>query len=497
MQRLRTILAITAVRLSIAYSLIFGIVAVVLVLYMTNSTVSILRGQIEDSINTEIADLDESYKHDGLNGLLIKLERAAAAPGANLYVLTEPTGRIIAANIRDIESGVIGSDGWTERPFAYTRYNQGDRHHYYAIARIVALPNGMRLLVGRDLGEPERFRVVIGRAMIMSLGFMVGVGILTWLLVGRRALKRLDLVAKSTERIMAGDVGERLPVTGAGDEFDRLSTRLNTMLDRIARLDEGLKQVSDNIAHDLKTPLTRLRNKADQALGGASDSEAARAALQEVIVDTDQIIKTFNALLMISRVESGSAAAELVALDLSALVGDVAELYEPVAEEAGFAFELSLEPDLKIRGNRELLSQALSNLCDNALKYGHVEGGEGARLAISAKREDGKIRLEVGDNGPGIPSSEHERVTERFTRLEASRTLPGNGLGLSLVRAVAQLHGGTLEFTDANADNAADGGMSSVAGPGSGSGSGTQSGPEPVRRPGLRASLVLPAEPVS
>ncbi len=475
MQRLRTILAITAVRLSIVYSLIFAFVAVGLVFYMTSSTVSILRRQIEQSINTEIADLQESYTQDGLNQMLVRLERAAAAPGANLYVLTEPTGRIIAANIRDIENGVIGSDGWTSRPFAYTRFHDGGKRTFYAVARIVPLPNGMRLLVGRDLGEPERFREVIGRAMFMSLGFMLAVGILTWLFVGRRALKRLDLVSRSTERIMAGDMGERLPVTGAGDEFDRLSTRLNAMLDRIARLDEGLKQVSDNIAHDLKTPLTRLRNKADQALGPTDDPQASRAALQEVIADTDQIIKTFNALLMISRVESGSAAAELVPLDLSTLVSDVAELYEPVAEEAGFAFEAKVEPALKIRGNRELLSQALSNLCDNALKYARPmpEEGEGegkaaaARIEITAKREGDRIWLSVADNGPGIPADRREHVTERFTRLETSRTLPGNGLGLSLVRAVAQLHGGVLEFADADAS--------------------TDSGR------GLRASLVLPS----
>jgi signal transduction histidine kinase len=197
-----------------------------------------------------------------------------------------------------------------------------------------------------------------------------------------------------------------------------------------------------------------------------------------VIADTDQIIKTFNALLMISRVESGSATAELVSLDLSTLVGDVAELYEPVAEEAGFDFKLDIEPGLKIRGNRELLSQALSNLCDNALKYGHPENckGKEARLAITARREGDNIRLEVSDSGPGIPAGERERVTERFTRLEASRTQPGNGLGLSLVRAVAQLHGGVLEFADANVDKADDSKKDSDAGI------------------GLKASLVLPVE---
>ncbi len=208
-----------------------------------------------------------------------------------------------------------------------------------AIARVVELPNGMRMLIGRDLGEPERFRVIVMRALAFSLSAMLLVGLLTWILVGRRALTRLEMVSQSTERILSGDRTERLPVSGSGDEFDRLSIRLNAMLDRINTLDEGLRQVSDNIAHDLKTPLARLRNKAEAALA-AQDGDQ-RAVMQEIIGDTDQIIRTFNALLMISRVESGSVAGELTQQDLSSIVEDVAELYQPVAEEAGFEFSHS------------------------------------------------------------------------------------------------------------------------------------------------------------
>jgi len=457
MQRLRTILAITAVRLSIVYTLIFGIVAILLVFYMTGSTLNILRKQIQESINAEFADLSQTYDDGGINSLVRTLERAAAAPGANLYVLADPAGQIIAANVRDIEQRVIAIDGWTRRPFRYTRYHDGGERQFSAIARIVELPNGMRLLVGRDLGDPERYQNVVGRALVLSLGIMLLAGLVTWFLVGRRALKRLDLVSRSTQAIMAGDMDQRLPVSGAGDEFDRLSVRLNAMLDRIGTLDEGLRQVADNIAHDLKTPLTRLRNKADHAR--SADPAEASEALGEVIADTDQIIRTFDALLMISRVESGQAAAERSLIDLSAIVADVAELYGPVAEEDGFAFDLAVEPGLKVRGNRELLSQALSNLCDNALKYGRPADRE-PRLTVSASRIDGHARVTVADNGPGIAPADRERVTERFTRLEASRTLPGNGLGLSLVRAVAKMHGGVLEFADGE--------------------------------PGLKASLVLP-----
>jgi len=444
MQRLRTILSITAIRLSIAFTVIFGIMSVLIVLYMTGSTVGILRRQIQTSINTEIADLVQIYETGGLNQFFRTIERAAAAPGANLYVVADPAGQIIAANIGDIESGVIDRDGWTRHPFKYSRLRDRGQVTYNAVARVFPLPNGMRLLIGRDLGEPERYRAVVGRSLIVSLLAMLLFGLSTWLFVGRRALKRLDMVGRSAERILSGDRHERLPVTGAGDEFDRISERLNAMLDRIERLDEGLRQVSDNIAHDLKTPLTRLRNKADAAL---TKPQTSSQAIYEIIADTDRIIKTFDALLMISRVESGSAAAELSPLDLSALVADFSELYEPVAEEAGFSTEIAVQPDIRIRGNRELLSQALSNLAENALKYGFEESGA-RELSISVSAENHNAHIVVADRGPGIAPADRERATERFARLEKSRTLPGNGLGLSLARAVTELHGGSLVLED-------------------------------------------------
>jgi signal transduction histidine kinase len=273
---------------------------------------------------------------------------------------------------------------------------------------------------------------------------MLLVGLLTWVLIGRRALKRVEMVSHSTDRILAGDRSERLPVVGTGDEFDRLSESLNAMLDRINALDEGLRQVSDNIAHDLKTPLTRLRNKADAALHSAGGGDQ-RVALQEIIGDTDQIIRTFNALLMISRVESGSVAAELNRQDLSMIVEDVTELYLPVAEDEGFSFVTEVESGVTVRGNRELISQALSNLIDNAINHGRAEAGP-LRISVRLRTEGGMARVEIADSGPGISPEDHKRVTERFTRLEHSRTRPGNGLGLSLVRAVAQLHSGVLEF---------------------------------------------------
>lgn len=447
MQRLRTILAITSIRLSLVYTLIFGAVAVVIVFYMTASTETILRRQIAETINGELVELGQDYRRGGINSLMRRLERRAAAPGANLYVVADPSGQIIAGNVRELDSGVIERIGWTLGSFVYARFEDDGEQEYRAVARIVELPNGMRLLVGRDIGEPERFRQVVGRALAISLAAMVLLGLAAWVLIGRRALKRLDLVSRSTSRILAGDRTERLPVTGAGDEFDRLSVRLNDMLDQIGQLEAGLRDVSDNIAHDLKTPLTRLRNKVDGALAKTSGRRSYRPLLTEVIEDTDQIIKTFDALLMIARVESGSAAAALEPVTLSDIASDMVELFQPVAEDRGFSFVSSIEPGIVVRGNRELLSQALANLADNALKYGRPETGK-PLLEISLAVVDGDARLCVADHGPGIAPADRDRVVERFARLEKSRTQPGNGLGLSLVSAVAQLHGGMLEFAD-------------------------------------------------
>lgn len=448
--RARSLLRVTAVRLSIIYTVIFGILAVGIVAYMTGATVNVLRQQYESSIDEEIVGLSRVYRQRGLNALVRTLDRRARAPGANLYIVTDPIGQIIAGNVPRLESGVMRRVGWTGRPFKYSRYGDEPNEDHRAIARVLELPNQMRILVGRDIGEHEGFREVVGRAFKLAVGTMMALGILTWFFVGRRALKRIDQVSESSLRIMGGDRSERLPVTGANDEFDRLSENLNHMLDRINRLDDGLKQMSDNIAHDLKTPITRLRNKADEALSMTADGTERDKAIEEIIFDCDQIVKTFDALLMISRVESGSSVANRSPLDVQTLVSDVHELYEAVAEEANAQLNLKMPENIgKLRGNRELLSQALSNLIDNALKYGSGAGSD-LEITLSASKNGNTYRLTVSDNGPGIAEDEKEQATERFVRLDKSRNKSGNGLGLSLVKAIANLHNGELVLEDNN-----------------------------------------------
>ena len=444
--RLTVLYRTTAVRLSAVYLLLFAICAAFLVFYVSTMSESLLRQQMRDAVAQEAQQIEAIFEKSGMNGLLRTLERRARQPGANLYIIASPTGEVLAGNVASLQPGVLDTEGWTETPFLYQRYQEEARgnNRPMAYAQVIVLSNGLRVLVGRDLGEPENFRKLVRQALMVALGVM-GIGALAiWYLIGRNALKRMDRMSGASQRIMAGDLSQRLPTSGSGDEFDRLSESLNTMLGRIEKLDEGLKQVSDNIAHDLKTPLTRLRNKAEAALAG-DDKADYRTALEEMIGESDQLIRTFNALLMISRVEAGQAPAEMSAIDISGIARDSAELYEPVAEDSGLRLVTEIAEVIEIKGNRELVGQALGNLIDNAIKY--AEGSEGEpEIRVALSRRDGDVVLAVADNGPGVPDDKRDDVVKRFVRLDASRSKPGTGLGLSLVGAVMEMHHGRLEL---------------------------------------------------
>ncbi|TIQ97234.1 HAMP domain-containing sensor histidine kinase [Mesorhizobium sp.] len=472
---LPAIMKTTAARLSALYLLLFALCAVLLVFYMTSLSARMLTAQTQDTINDEILGLARAYKNGGLPLLVRVVEARSRQPGANLYLIADANGQILTGNVQSLEPGIIETEGWTTEPFSYHRFGEGEldrlrgggtdqsapppgdssarsegEEGHNAIALVLRLPNQMILLVGRDLGEPERFRAVIRRALMLALGMMGLGGLLIWFFVGRAALKRIDSVSDASRRIMGGDLSGRLPVTGAGDEFDRLSENLNTMLARIAMLNEGLKQVSDNIAHDLKTPLTRLRNRAEATLAGKRKTTDYRQALEGTIAESDQLIKTFNAILMISRLEAGYSSETTGPVDLAATVSDVVELYEPVAEEAGVVLETAVPEAVTINGNRELIGQALSNIVDNAIKYS-TGAAESPKVRVTLERIGGEVKLAVSDDGLGIPDdADRARVTERFVRLEKSRSQPGSGLGLSLAKAIMTFHNGRLDLLPAN-----------------------------------------------
>jgi signal transduction histidine kinase len=336
--------------------------------------------------------------------------------------------------------------GWTETSYRRLDDQQGAIQH--ALVRVFHLTGGYRLLVGRDLEERERLYDILKAAGQWSVAVVIVLGFAGGFFISRRVLKRIDAMTATTQTIMAGDLSGRLPVGPAGDELDRLAGNLNAMLERIEALMRGLKEVSDNIAHDLKTPLTRLRNRAEAALRTAQDHAGYRAALESTIEESDHLIQTFNALLMIARAESGQARDPMNEFDAAEIARDVGELYEPVAEDKGLELKVETSPTALIRGSRELVSQALANLVDNAIKYAAPAhsgiNGAPVQVLVTAQEMGDTIRLTVADGGPGIAAADRERAVERFVRLESSRSLPGSGLGLSLASAVARLHGGEL-----------------------------------------------------
>jgi signal transduction histidine kinase len=444
----------TAFKLTLVYLTVFALFAAFLLSYFTFNTRRLVTDQIMQTVDAEIRGLVATHRQAGLRRLILAVEARSRQPGSNLYLLTNPSGEGLAGNVGSLAAGVIDTPGWTET--VYRRLDEPeasqDGGEHQALVRIVQLPGGLRLLVGRDLEERERVYDIVIAAGRWSAVMVVVLGLVGGFFVARRVLKRVDAMTETTKTIMQGDLAGRLPVAGTGDELDRLAGNLNTMLERIEALMHGLKEVSDNIAHDLKTPLTRLRNRAEEALRTAKSDTEYRAALEATIEESDALIRTFNALLQIARAESGQARDDMTDFDAAEIARDVGELYEPLADDKGIALTVDAPTSAPVHGNRELVSQALANLVDNAIKYAAPDGaaanGIPSEIVVRAVEEGDKILLTVADGGPGIPEADRGRVVERFVRLEQSRSLPGSGLGLSLASAVARLHGGELKLED-------------------------------------------------
>ena len=450
MAALGKLLRTTAFKLTLVYLTIFALFAVFLLGYFAFNTKRLFNEQITQTVDLDVEGLSAQFNAAGLRRLVLIVEARSRRPGSSLYLVTTPTGEGLAGNVGSLPQGVMATPGWTET--VYRRIDESDSSEvHHALVRVQHLPGGFRLLVGRDLEERDRLYKVVLDAGKWSAAIVLILGLAGGFFVARRVLRRVDAMTDTTRTIMDGDLSERLPVAGTGDELDRLAENLNAMLERIEALMHGLKEVSDNIAHDLKTPLTRLRNHAEEALRMQHGEAGYREALETVIEESDGLIRTFNALLMIARAESGQARDNMTEFDAADVAQGVGELYEPLAEEQGLSLDVAAPEPVPVTGNRELVSQALANLVDNAIKYAAPEArknGVASGIVIKASAEGDRVLLSVADNGPGIPESERGRVVERFVRLEKSRSVPGSGLGLSLVAAVAHLHGGELRFTD-------------------------------------------------
>src|SRR5215471_16812368 len=449
MTALGKLLRTTAFKLTLVYLTVFALFAAFLLAYFAWNTRRLITEQITQTVDAEITGLAEQYRQGGIRRLVFVVDARSRRPGSSLYLVTTRAGEGLAGNVGSLATGILETSGWTET--AYRRLDDPDGAEHHALVRVFQLPAGFRLLVGRDLEERERLHDIVLAAGRWSLAIVIVLGVAGGFFVTRRVLKRVDAMTETTRKIMDGDLAGRLPIAGTGDELDRLASNLNAMLERIEALMRGLKEVSDNIAHDLKTPLTRLRNRCEEALRNAKNEADYRAALEATIEESDGLIRTFNALLMIARAESGQARDNMTEFDASAIARDVGELYEPVAEEKGIALKVEAPVAAPVHGNRELVSQALANLIDNAIKYAGTNGklnGMPAEIVVRADTEGERITLSVADRGPGIADADRARVVERFVRLEQSRSEPGSGLGLSLASAVARLHGGELKLED-------------------------------------------------
>jgi len=439
----------TAFRLALAILVLSAVGAGVVLYIIAWQVESVVDREIARTIDAEAKGLIDAFDNAGIRRLEAVIEARRREPGASLYLLTNPIGEPLAGNVEQVSAEVLLHPGFL--PIIYRGAGRSDRGRQ-ALVGVYILPGGFRLLIGHDLADRARIGKVMVRALAISLIFFAALGAVGALFVARRVLKRIDDMNISAQGIMAGDLTRRLPVSGSGDELDRLAEGLNEMLGRISVLMAGLQEVSDNIAHDLRTPLTRLRNHAEAALAFGGDAAAYRQALEKTIEESDGLIRVFNALLLIARAEAGGDLGPLQPLDMGEAARSVAELYEPIAEEEGVSLTVHTEPGLKVRGNRELIGQAIANLVDNALKYGAPAkdlGGEALTdVVITAERIGPSIVLTVADRGPGIAEADRARVLGRFVRLEGSRSRPGSGLGLSLAAAVARMHGGTVELED-------------------------------------------------
>lgn len=463
MHRLAQLWRTSTVRLTATFIFIFVLFSIGLLAFIGwQSSIQIQRQQTND-IDREVQLLQRLERDQGVRGVAITVDRLSRNPGPGIYYLGDLSGQYLLGNVPSVPVNVLKAEGVYS--FDYNRATPEDPdidtdpsddsaaptppgRHGYAVVRTVILQSGLRLVVGRDVVERRGFTAIIAQSFVVGVLGILLFSIVAGGVTARRVLRRIDAINATSTTIMQGNLSERVPVTRRNDEFDGLATNLNAMLDRIERLLQGLKEVTDNVAHDLKTPLTRLRNQAESALRDGASDDQRRAALETTIVESDKLIQTFNALLMIARAEAGAPSGALADVDVSAVVADVAELYGPVAEDDGIILETAVTEGIHLVANRELIGQAMVNLVENAMKYYEPCDGVTGKITVGVRQAGDRVVIEVADNGPGIPAEDRERVLERFVRLEKSRTEPGSGLGLSLVNAVARLHRGTLRLED-------------------------------------------------
>ncbi len=446
------LLLATPFRLFAVYVSLFCAAVAAVFIYVNIAMLGFLSQEAESAVQGDYDFLMARYHEGGLPTLANAISEHSSPSNNALYLLTDGKGRLLAGNLNSVASDLWETQGPAQFSYRKPGSPQSERPAFGLVAR---LPGDLHLIVARDIESQEALKRLLRTAFVLGYVLIFIIGAAGAVIVSRRVLRRVDAASNAARSIMQGNLAQRIPITGRNDEFDRLSQSLNAMLDRIQDLMAGLKNVSDNIAHDLKTPLHRLRTRAEQALQSSRSSENLAEALGSVIEEADTLIQTFDALLSIARLEAGSRSESFGPLNVCALIRDVADLYEPAAEERGLSLRLACSGDVMMAGEKHLISQALANLLDNAIKYAlpaskteSAEGAQSSDVVIGLEDEGDTVDILVSDRGPGIPKKDRERVLQRFVRLQPSRSIPGSGLGLSLVAAVARLHDGSVSLED-------------------------------------------------
>jgi len=429
----------SAFQLTVWYAVMLAVSMVAIATFLYWSTIGFLQRQTDATIEVEISGLREQYELRGLNGL----NRAIGGriqrgddPDA-LYLFANRQLRPLAGNMKAWPELVSRDDGW------YSFSNQAAGHAVPARARVLALPEGLVLLVGRDISDLDRLLHLAITGLAWGSGLVIALSLAGGLFMSGKVLKRVENINETSRKIVRGDFSQRVATRGTQDEFDQLADNLNHMLEQIEQLMGGIRHVGDSIAHDLRTPLTRLRHSLEEA-AAEKNQPALRQQVESSIREADQLLATFSALLRIARIESGGYKVRGEQVQLNSIVNDAMELYEVVAEQRKIGVTRKLAKVPTVAGDRDLIFQLVVNLLDNALKY-TPPGGE---VTISVTEEDSSILLSITDTGSGIPAADIDKVTQRFYRVDDSRKEPGSGLGLSLVRAVADLHAATLMFAN-------------------------------------------------
>jgi signal transduction histidine kinase len=431
-------------RLALVYMALFGASVLLLLGFIYWSTAAYLTQQTDETIEAEIGDLAQRYRLTGLAGLTTLIsERLSRKPaGSAIYLLADKKLHPLLGNLDRWPGDADLPGGWINFRLEGAGTDNADIH--LARARVFRIEGGFLLLVGRDIHDLELTKQRIILTLAWGLAITLVLGGLGGAMMSRSTVRRIEAINQTSREIMSGDLGRRIPTRKTGDDFDVLADNLNAMLDRIVFLMEDVRRVSDNIAHDLRTPLARLRNRLEELHLQAESSGVNAQGIEQAVAEADRLLNTFSALLRIARVEARHGEESFTVIAMDDLVRDVAELYEPLTEEKHQNLELHLSGTARVHGDRDLLFQAIANLMDNATKY--TPAGGTIHVALTA--EGARGRLVIADNGPGIPEAAREKVFQRFYRLEQSRTTPGNGLGMSLVAAVVTLHRMTIRLED-------------------------------------------------